>query len=64
MRPRRPYCNYLLEAPLGALEPYCRMQSSRSVLVMPTHWLGCASPLVPLEALLGLLPEAPLLGLP
>ena len=60
----------LVELPLGALElvpgleallpvalePYCFMQSSRSVPLMPTHWLGSASPLVaPDDALLGLL---------
>jgi hypothetical protein len=58
-----------LEPPLGALElvlglevlpvalePYCFMQSSRSVPLMPTHWLGSGSLLVaPDDALLGLL---------
>ena len=59
----------LLEPPLGApelelglevlpvaLEPYCFTQSSRSVPLMPRHWLGSASPLVP--------PDDSLLGLP
>jgi hypothetical protein len=40
----------------GALEPYCLMQSSRSVPVMPTHCLGSGSPLVAPDTLLGLEP--------
>jgi hypothetical protein len=80
MRPRRAYCNYLLDEPEASLplaplvlpelmpplvalepvlsedeldegaavpplapEPYCFTQSSRSVPVMATHWLGSDS---------------------
>jgi hypothetical protein len=40
------------------LEPYCFTQSSRSVPLMPAHWLGSAAPLPPAVALL----EVSLLG--
>ena len=33
------------------LAPYCFTQSSRSVPLMPTHWLGIRSLLAPLEPL-------------
>jgi hypothetical protein len=42
----------------AAPEPYCFTQSSRSVPVMPTHWLGSDAPPLPVVALL----EVSLLG--
>jgi hypothetical protein len=36
----------------AAFEPYCLTQSSRSVPLMPAHWLGSAAPLPPAVALL------------
>jgi hypothetical protein len=50
------------------LEPYCFMQSARSVPLMPTHWLGVRSVLAPLvldeSLVLGEVELEPLLEVP
>jgi hypothetical protein len=53
------------EALPAALEPYCFTQSSRSVPVMPAHWLGRLGSLVaPLVLVLGEVELEPLVDVP